>query len=94
MHPVTGMTGLHVTHYARQLDDAGLSPALRQSFGQYGGCCRIKPKINFATTYGASAAISPQILCGESSVWRFRNSSYVTKSLPVVRACYGSGLWN
>jgi integrase/recombinase XerD len=27
VHPVTGITGLHVTHYARQLDDAGLSPA-------------------------------------------------------------------
>ena len=27
MHPVTGVTGLHVARYARQLDDAGLSPA-------------------------------------------------------------------
>jgi integrase/recombinase XerD len=27
VHPVTGVTGLHVARYARQLDDAGLSPA-------------------------------------------------------------------
>ena len=27
MHPVTGVTGLHVARYARQLDTAGLSPA-------------------------------------------------------------------
>ena len=27
VHPVTGVTGLHVTQYARQLDAAGLSPA-------------------------------------------------------------------
>ena len=27
VHPVTGVTGLHVTRYARQLDTAGLSPA-------------------------------------------------------------------
>ena len=27
MHPVTGVTGLHVARYARQLDAAGLSPA-------------------------------------------------------------------
>jgi integrase/recombinase XerD len=27
MHPVTGVTALHVARYARQLDDAGLSPA-------------------------------------------------------------------
>ena len=27
MHPVTGVTGLHVIRYARQLDAAGLSPA-------------------------------------------------------------------
>jgi integrase/recombinase XerD len=27
VHPVTGVTGLHVTRYARHLDDAGLSPA-------------------------------------------------------------------
>jgi site-specific recombinase XerC len=27
VHPVTGVTALHVTRYARQLDDAGLSPA-------------------------------------------------------------------
>lgn len=27
IHPVNGVTGLHVTQYARQLDDAGLSPA-------------------------------------------------------------------
>ena len=27
VHPVTGVTGLHVTRYARQLDAAGLSPA-------------------------------------------------------------------
>ena len=27
VHPVTGVTGLHVTQYARHLDDAGLSPA-------------------------------------------------------------------
>jgi len=27
VHPVTGATGLHVARYARQLDDAGLSPA-------------------------------------------------------------------
>jgi integrase/recombinase XerD len=27
VHPVTGISGLHVTQYARQLDDAGLSPA-------------------------------------------------------------------
>ena len=29
VHPVTGATGLHVARYARQLDDAGLSPATR-----------------------------------------------------------------
>jgi integrase/recombinase XerD len=27
VHPVSGVTGLHVARYARQLDDAGLSPA-------------------------------------------------------------------
>ncbi len=27
VHPVTGVTGLHVIRYARQLDAAGLSPA-------------------------------------------------------------------
>ena len=27
IHPVTGITALHVAQYARQLDDAGLSPA-------------------------------------------------------------------
>ena len=27
VHPVTGVTALHVARYARQLDDAGLSPA-------------------------------------------------------------------
>jgi integrase/recombinase XerD len=27
VHPVTGVTALHVAQYARQLDDAGLSPA-------------------------------------------------------------------
>src|SRR2546430_16126436 len=27
VHPVTGVTGLHVARYARQLDDAGLSAA-------------------------------------------------------------------
>ncbi|MFY9930020.1 MAG: tyrosine-type recombinase/integrase [Streptosporangiaceae bacterium] len=27
IHPVNGVTALHVTQYARQLDDAGLSPA-------------------------------------------------------------------
>src|SRR5580704_3852352 len=27
VHPVTGVTGLHVAQYARQLGDAGLSPA-------------------------------------------------------------------
>jgi integrase/recombinase XerD len=27
MHPVTGVTALHVAEYARRLDDAGLSPA-------------------------------------------------------------------
>jgi integrase/recombinase XerD len=27
VHPVTGVTGLHVARYARHLDDAGLSPA-------------------------------------------------------------------
>ena len=27
MHPATGVTALHVAQYARQLDDAGLSPA-------------------------------------------------------------------
>jgi integrase/recombinase XerD len=27
LHPVTGVTGLHVAWYARQLDDAGLAPA-------------------------------------------------------------------
>jgi integrase/recombinase XerD len=27
VHPVTGVTALHVTQYARHLDDAGLSPA-------------------------------------------------------------------
>jgi site-specific recombinase XerC len=29
VHPVTGVTVLHVARYARQLDDAGLSPASR-----------------------------------------------------------------
>ncbi len=27
VHPVTGVTGLHVARYARQLDNTGLSPA-------------------------------------------------------------------
>ena len=38
------------------------------------GCFRMDPKINITTTCGPKTAISPNILFGGSSAWRFCNS--------------------
>jgi len=38
------------------------------------GCCRIDPKINFATICGPDMSILPSILCGGSSALRFCDS--------------------
>src|SRR6266851_1421461 len=62
----------------------------------YRACCKIDPKINFTPACGSDAAISPNILCGVSSAWRFCNSpysySYATSThLAAGAASCGSG---
>ena len=88
LYPVTGVTALHVSQYARHLDDAGLSPAstarkLAAISSWYGWLAR-RGHITASPAVGV-ATEATELVPGEVAACAWRENTSMMTSIPAAR---------